>query len=262
MRKIGVCLSFPEGADKVEYTKMIRNIGFESCFTDDSAECVEAALSAGLEIDNIHAPFDGINNMWFQGMSGEKMLKRLTDTVDLCAQYGIKKAIIHLSAGDEAPHINDIGISRFDRLIKHAQSKNILLAFENQRKLANLAFIMEKYGIEDNVGFCWDVGHETCFARGREYMPLFGSRIIALHLQDNHCQQSYDQHLIPFDGTVDMDKAARYLKASGYDGPVMLEVFKRPASYTHYDGYEGLTLEQYYKRAFDAGVRFRDMIDG
>ena len=129
---------FPEEMEKNEYAKMIKEIGFDTGFTGDSAENVEITLAAGLEIDNIHAPFDGINNMWYEGMSGDKMLKRLTDTVDLCAQYDIPKAVIHLSSGDNSPHVNDIGISRFDRLVNHAVAKGVSLAFENQRKLGKI----------------------------------------------------------------------------------------------------------------------------
>ncbi len=266
MRKIGISANPAEGETRETYYAMIKDAGFEAVFTGykDGATARERcreALSHGMELDNIHAPFDHINDIWQKGQAGEIMLSRLMDCADCCKEYGVPKMVVHLSSKVNAPYINDLGHSRFDRLVDKAVSNNIQIAFENQRKLANLAFAMEIYKDVPQVGFCWDTGHEYCFTPGWEFMPLFGDRLIAVHLQDNHAVYDGDQHLLPFDGVVDFEKAARYIKNSPYQGPIMLEVFRRPCDVTGYAGYEGIKPEEYYRRAAQAAERIRKLVD-
>ena len=44
---------------------------------------------------------------------------------------------------------------------------------------------------------------------------------LAVHLHDN--DQSKDQHLIPFDGTLNWENVVKQLKESNYNGPITME---------------------------------------
>ena len=266
MRKLGICVHPAQGETLESFFNMIKEAGFEAAFVgyetpESTRQRCKDTLNHGLEIDNIHAPFANINAMWLEGPQGEEMLESLKDTVSCCKEFHIPKAIVHLSSKANAPYINDLGHKRFDSLVEYAVANNVQIAFENQRKLANLAFAMEIYKDVPQVGFCWDTGHEYCFTPGWEFMPLFGDRLIAIHLQDNHAVYDGDQHLLPFDGVIDFKKAARYIKNSPYQGPIMLEVFRRPFDVTGYAGYEGIKPEEYYQRAAQAAERIRKLVD-
>ncbi len=261
MRELGISAATLKDGSFDDFLRIIKNAGFEYLFCGNDPMRIKAAQKAGLMMDNLHAPFDGINNMWLPGEEGEQMLARLKDTVDTCAAYDIPKTVIHLSSGLTPPRINDLGYKRFNDLVEYAVKKGVRPAFENQRMLANLAFMMEEYKDVPEVGFCWDTGHELCFTNGREYMPLFGNRLICVHIQDNHGVFNQDQHLLPFDGKVDWEKAARNIKNSPYDGPLMLETWYRTPDITGFMGYEEMTSEQYYARAYAAAERLRTMIE-
>lgn len=262
MRKLGInCGSF-RGVNALESIPYIKNAGFDCVFTgykDDAyiGALAEAIDRAGLTYDTVHAPFKHINDIWMPGDDGEAMLKTLTDCLDACAHYGVPVMIVHLSSKEDAPCVNDIGHERFDRLVEHAGEVGVKIAFENQRKLANLAFAFEQYGHLPQVGFCWDVGHEACFTPGRKYMPLFGKHLIALHIQDNMCEYNKDLHLIPFDGMINFYHVGEQIKASGFTGTLMLEVLQKNSNV--YDDY---TVEQYYERAFRAVSKLRRIVDG
>ncbi|MBQ7095414.1 MAG: sugar phosphate isomerase/epimerase [Clostridia bacterium] len=263
MRKLGICTATLKKGDINDFFSIIKNIGFEACFTEAFESEIKAAIKAGIEIDNTHSPFDGINNMWVEGEPGETMLRRLKDSIDLCAAYDIKKTVIHLSSGYHPPRMNDLGFARYDALVEHAIKKGVTLAFENQRLLANIAYVFEQYKDVPEVAFCWDTGHEICAAGGREYMPLFGHRLACVHLEDNHGSEGPhpDQHILPFDGIVDWKKAAQRIKNSPYNGPVILECYNHPGSITNYFGYDHLSDEAFYERAYDAAARIRDLIE-
>ena len=94
---------------------------------------VDKVKRAGITFDTLHAPFNGINDMWKPGIDGGEMLRRLLECVRKCADFDIPVAVVHLSSGKPAPIISDVGNNRFARLIEKAREKNITLAFENQR---------------------------------------------------------------------------------------------------------------------------------
>lgn len=264
MRKLGINYRAerPEDMSDENCLARLNEYGFGAIFTgignpatvDELAPKVRAA---GIDYDFIHAPFDKINDMWKAGDAGEAMLDRLIVTAETCARNEIPIAVIHLSSGEKAPCVNEIGVDRFDRLIRKAEDLGVQIAIENQRKLGNIAVLMERYADEKHVGFCWDNGHERCFTPNREYMPLFGDRLICLHIHDNRGIYNDDIHYLPFDGVIDFDHVAQQIRASGYKGSVMLETAGRGR-----DLYAGLSEVSFLKRAYMQADRLRTLIDG
>ena len=262
MRKIGIDLPWESHWTDEEYIRAAAEAGFGAMFTgmleeERQLRCADLMARAGIEYETIHAPFSGINAIWLDNADGEAMLKRLTDCVDRCVQIGAPIAVVHLSAGNNPPPITDIGRSRFARLVEHASSKGVKIAFENQRKLANLAWAMETFSSEDSAGFCWDCGHESCFTPGREYMPLFGSRLICTHVHDNMGVYNQDDHLLPFDGKIDYSCVAAHIRKSGYQGSLMLEIKINGNDKC----YANLPVEEYLRRAAASVSRLAAMID-
>ena len=152
------------------------------------------------------------------------------------------------------PSITDTGRARFARLVDYAAAKNVKIAFENQRMLANLAWAMEAFP-GDPVGFCWDCGHEFCFTPGRHYMPLFGNRLLCTHIHDNTGVFNEDSHFLPYDGTGNFDAVADALRQSGYTGSLMLEMVNR-------ERYSELDPHAFLEQAYSAADRLRTAIDG
>ena len=261
MYRLGINYTSSAGMSPEENFALFKSLGFDAVFTgcDDNLEKTEryanAAAKSGLFYESMHAPFDGINNLWRVGEEGDLMLSRIVSCIERCAKYDIPIAVVHLSSGEAAPHINDLGKSRFDAIVECGVKNGVTVAFENQRKIANLAFAMELYNKIDKVGFCWDVGHEGCFTYGKEFMPLFGEKLVYTHIHDNMCEYNGDQHLIPFDGKNDYERAARHIANSSFDGTLTLEIFKKDAMYSQTD------TESFYTKAYDAIVRFRKMCE-
>ena len=238
----------------LEQARMIKEHGFDAAFigleADNLGEIVDALHQYDIEIESCHAPFDGINNMWLAGEAGDRMYQRVTNSVDACAEYNIPVVVVHLSSGKNPPRMNDIGFERYDRLMQYAREKGVMVAYENIRKLDNVAYMMENY---PDAGFCWDVGHEACYMYGMEFMPLFGKRMVAIHFHDNTGVYDEDMHWLPYDGVIDMDRAARHFAKSGYQKSLMLEVDQRSAGVPD--------LEEFYNRAHAAAIRFAERVE-
>lgn len=261
MREIGINMHAKKGLSSEEFARIAHDLGFSTVFSmpkeaEVMAKNAEALAKVGMRYETLHAPFKGINAMWLEGDEGEATLQQLTDCVDMCTAVGAPIAVVHLSSGETPPPPTDVGRGRFIRLVDHAVGKGVRIAFENQRKLHNIAWAFEEFRDTPAVGFCWDCGHESCFTPGRHYMPLFGDRLICTHIHDNSGVYNADEHLLPFDGQIDFGYVAETLKVSGYTGSLMLEIKGNS------DFYADLSVEAFLERAAAAVKRLRAMIDG
>lgn len=255
MNKVGINIGSCVGMHDSDYIKRIAELGFSAIHSEvfDIKRLVaiaDACAINGIEYENLHAPFGHINDIWFDGYSGEIMLKELIECVDRCILVEANIAVVHMSSGENAPPVTDIGRKRFTKLIEYAKQKNVKLAFENQRKLSNLAWVLENFISADNVGFCWDCGHEKCFTPGKELMSLFGDRLICTHIHDNFGIYNQDSHLLPFDGNIDFNKVLKDLKKVNFRGNLMLEIFTRNSNL-----YDNISADEYLSKAAEAAKR-------
>ena len=248
------------GLTREEFCRLIAEIGFDGFFSvwRDRAETAlfaDCAAKHGLCYSSLHAPYAAVNEMWLPGDAGDAVLAEFCASISDAADHGIPVVVMHMSSGDNAPTITDIGRERYNRLVDFAVGKGITLALENQRKLANLAYMFEIYADVPNVRFCWDMGHESALGPGFAYMPMFGKKAAYTHIHDNLCIHNGDLHLIPFDGAIDFNDRVRHLVESGYAGPLTLELSGPRPEY-----YDGMSCEQYLERAFLAVSRLRDLL--
>ena len=97
---------------------------------------------------------------------------------------------------------NKHGIVNMTKVLKVAEKLGVVIALENtdnySQKHMNYLFRKIK---SPNLKFCYDVGHHHIYNRKVDLLKKFGHRLVALHLHDN--DKSKDQHLLPFDGTID-----------------------------------------------------------
>lgn len=256
--KVGIGLY--GNADYMEDIKALKGAGIDKTFISSENlhfdEVMQAFKENGITCETLHAPFDKINDM-YKEEGGDEMLARLKDGVDKCAKYDIPVLIVHLSSGRPMPEINELGEKRFKALFDYADEKGVIIAIENQRYRENIEYFMGKY---KNLKFCWDNGHEATFSDGVKFMPLFGDRLVALHIHDNECGVDTDNHVLPFDGNIDFEEVAKILAENGYTGTLMLEVSKG----SDFEGvkiYENLTNDEFVKKAAESVRKLSDMVE-
>ncbi len=255
-----MCLWAIDGLSIEEYASLLKEYGFETTFEiptdmEKTVKNAEVLAKYGINFDSLHAPWSHINSMWREGEEGDTTLKRLTYSIDICKEAGSPICVVHLSSGLTPPPPTDAGRARYIRLVEHAEKKGITIAFENQRMLGNIGWAFEEFKDSAHVGFCYDCGHEGCFTPGREYMPLFGKKLVCTHIHDNNGVFNEDLHRLPFDGTLDYARVTRQIRQSGFEGPLMLEVTGKN------DFYASFSIHDFFARASEGAKKLREMTD-
>ncbi len=255
--EIGINLNCYPNLDVQTQIRLMKQNGFTTAFilanTPNLDQVIDACKQNDIRIENLHAPFVGVNALWQNSADGERYFESQMRAVDACARNGIPTLVIHLSSKTPPPLVSSIGILRLETLCTHAKRYGVRLAFENQRSLGNLSTVLERFS---DAGFCWDVGHEFCFTTGIDFMSIFGNRIAAVHIHDNHAVPDGDEHLIPFDGVIDYDVVAQKLAQANYKGAVMLELVADKG-----DTYSATSPEDYYKRAGTAAKAIAQKVE-
>ena len=245
--------------------RLIKGAGFkavllwwavESTYEPPIPQKMETAAKIGLEVENAHLHFAGVNSLWSPGEEGEHYCEELIGLIAEAGVYGVPTLVVHLTRTANPPEFNELGFSRFMRMADVAERAGVTLAFENLKVTERLYEFMAHAGSR-RIGVCFDAGHNHCFCPERRVCRDFAPFIRAVHLHDNFGDR--DAHNIPFDGTVNWEQVRADLIASAYTGAWSLEIehtlteeFDKAILSREKDPYYGLSVEEYLARAFAA----------
>lgn len=271
-----LCLGTGLGFDipTAEQIRLIKKAGFDGFFTDaekleNLTEYAQIAEEENLIYQSVHAPFGKMHVMW-EGTDeeAEKVLCELKECVDSCEKIGVPLLVCHVIIGMERRTPNEIGAERFRKLCEYAKEKGIKIAFENTEGEEYLATVLDKCKDLDNVGFCFDAGHEMCYNFSRDMLSLYGDRLFATHLNDNLGMKDekiktwYDDlHLLPFDGIADWENIAERLKKSTCPRCLTFELISKnkPERNAH-DRYADMNFLDFAEEAYRRAEKFKNFL--
>ena len=227
----------------------IKNAGFDGVFLQwfnkswefSQQEQLELCRELGLEIPFVHLGYKGINDLWDTDAQCDELIDGYLNDLDVCKNNGVDMVVMHLTSKTDAPKPNEIGLKRLRKIIEYAEKLSIKIAFENTKIVGYLEYVFENIKSE-NIGICLDVGHCHAHFDDEFNWNVFKNKIWAVHLHDN--DKSKDQHLLPFDGTIDWKFYEERLKESNYLGDITLESCYR-------NDYLKYSLEEFYKLALE-----------
>ena len=125
--------------------------------------------------------------------------------------------------------------------------------------VGNVAYFVDHYRDRENVGFCFDAGHEHCNTKTVSWLDIFCERTVATHIHDNFSRGEekvggIDLHRLPFDGTYNYEAMMRRLDKYSYSGTLMLEVFMFRS-----EEYEKMTVEQFLALAYEKAKKLASL---
>ena len=199
----------------------------------------------GLNIIFAHLGYQNNNDLWITEETG--IVDRYTNDIKICHENNIPMVVMHLTSKTEAPMYSEIGLNRIRKIVDYAKELGVKVAFENTKIKGYLEYVIDNIK-NDNVGICYDSGHAHAHFDDEFNYDKFKDRIFAVHFHDN--DTSSDQHLLPFDGTIDYEYVIKKLKENNYEGPVTLEI------HYHLD-YVKMSLDDFYKEGYERGLKLQ-----
>jgi sugar phosphate isomerase/epimerase len=131
-----------------------------------------------------------------------------------------------LAAGHQAadPRKLDAAFNSLEILTVFAKHRGVTIALQNTPNELGSPATLAQF-IKDthlhNLGFCFDIGHAHMEGGAEAGFHLMRDRVVSVHVHDNHGEK--DEHLLPWEGTIDWDAALGDFASAPEPLPLVLE---------------------------------------
>jgi sugar phosphate isomerase/epimerase len=228
----------------------IRNIELFSAaghFNFRSAEQVREFAhwleSTAIKLHSVHAPIDRSNGRGRDGgapisiaepdkMRRIEAVDEMKRAMELAEEVPFRYFIVHMGTGREPldERHQDAAFNSLEYLVVFAKARGLTIAIENTPgELAApeaLADFLRQTRLHE-LKLCFDVGHAHLGEGIATSFDFMRERVVTTHVHDNRGE--FDDHLVPFDGTIDWPSAMRALRSAPVELPLVFEL-KEPAN--------------------------------
>lgn len=216
------------------------------------ADLQQWMAEAGVTLHSIHAPvmnaYEGgrwIGPLSLASSDADARAQAVTETehaLHLARRIPVKVLVTHLGlprmasqgsalrSGAEPAHDGRAAARRsIEELQRVAEPLGIQIAVEvipnELSRAGSLVHFVEDDvdGLEGRpVGICLDVGHAHMDGDVVDAIETVSEHFVTTHVHDNRGRA--DDHLVPFEGTIDWPAALTAIQKVGYEGPLMFEI--------------------------------------
>lgn len=258
-----------------EQIELIQRAGFDATFVSwdydlELSRFAETAKGLGVQLQSVHAPFGKMAKLWGESeQEATEAIRELGDCLGDCVKNNIPIVVFHAFIGFKDHTPNRLGLERMAEILKIIENTDTRVAFENTEGIEYLDALMDRFGDNPRVGFCWDTGHEMCYNHSEDLLKKYGGRLFCTHLNDNLGIKSKaeeitwldDLHLLPFDGVADWEDITARLAKASYKGELTFELntLSKPGRHEN-DKYSAMPIEAYLAEAYSRACRVATML--
>ncbi|MFY9754068.1 MAG: sugar phosphate isomerase/epimerase family protein [Candidatus Acidiferrales bacterium] len=151
--------------------------------------------------------------------------------LEVAEQIPFRYLVQHFGSGRQTadPRRMDAGFSSLEHLTVFAKARGVTIALENTTDEvgapASLVQFVKETHLHD-LKFCFDAGHAHIEGGVGPAFEILRERAAMAELHDNHGER--DEHLMPWEGTIDWDETLDGLAATAEALPIVLEVKEQP----------------------------------
>lgn len=186
-------------------------------------ELGDALREHNLALHSLHAPTErdlspGRESGVPLSISDPERIRRLDAvdeikrTLEVTEKIPCKFLIQHIGHGRQAadPRKLDAAFTSLENLSMFAKARGVVIALENTPSELGSPSVLRKFLIDTHLNdlkLCFDLGHAHIEEGVGPSFEAMRDQIVSSHIHDNHGDK--DEHLLPFDGTIDWDPALR-----------------------------------------------------
>jgi sugar phosphate isomerase/epimerase len=205
------------------------------------ADLQQWLADAGLELHSVHAPISEslVSGRWGPALSlasadADSRVKALAEAeraLHIARRLPFATLVAHLGlprsqSPSSADNSRDAARRSIDALQALAAPLGVSIAVEvipnELSRAGSLVHFVEDIVETEGVGICFDFGHAHMDGDLIDALETVSEHLLTTHVHDNRGRT--DDHLVPFEGTIDWPAALTTLQKVGYDGPMMLEI--------------------------------------
>ena len=205
------------------------------------ADLQQWLAEAGLVLHGIHAPviqaFEG--NRWVGPLSlassdeaaRGRAVAETEHALHIARRIPVNVLVMHVGypkteAAGQPPDSRAAARRSIEALVSTASALGVKLVVEvipnEMSRPGSLVHFIEE-DLEDlDIGICLDFGHAHMAGDVVDAIETVSEHLVTTHVHDNRGRA--DEHLVPFDGTIDWPAALTSVQKIGYDGTMLFEV--------------------------------------
>jgi sugar phosphate isomerase/epimerase len=201
-------------------------------------EIGDALGEYGLELHALHSPTErdlapGRESGVAISICDTERIRRL-DAVDeikraleVAEHVPFKFLVQHIGHGRQMadPRKLDAAFSSLEHLTVFAKARGVTIALENRvdelGSPSSLQHFITDTHLHD-LRLCFDTGHAHLETGVEAGFDMMRDRVATVHVHDNHGEK--DEHLLPFEGTIDWDLTFSAFAAAPQALPIVLEL--------------------------------------
>ncbi|HUK33367.1 MAG TPA: sugar phosphate isomerase/epimerase family protein [Vicinamibacterales bacterium] len=188
---------------------------------------------AGLQLTSVHSPVLEISLASADAAERDAAVEETERALHIGRRLPFGTFVIHLGR-PRADNVRggtnrDAARRSVETLAKTAEPLGVRIGIEvipnDLCRPASLAHLMDEDIEARNAGICLDAGHARLEGDVADAVETVSGHLVAIDLHDNRGRA--DDHMVPFDGTIDWPAALTAVQKVGYDGPVTFELSAR-----------------------------------
>jgi sugar phosphate isomerase/epimerase len=204
------------------------------------ADLQQWLAEAGLELRSVHAPIGDTVGPGRQGQpinlaaadaeARAEAVDQATRALHIARRIPFQTFVVHCGAlGPAADNRRDAARRSLELLHARAEPLGVRLALETipneLSRAGSLVHFVEQVLDDVPVGICLDLGHAHLVGDLADTIETVSEHLVSVDVHDNRGR--HDDHLVPFDGTIDWPSVMTTLQKIGYDGALMMELQTR-----------------------------------
>lgn len=205
------------------------------------ADLQQWLAAAGLELHAVHAPIGEsfAGDRWgppltLASADGQTRARAIGETeralhIARRIPFGVLVAHLGVPRSQQAAageNSRDAARRSIEELLRLAAPLGVKVALEvipnELSRAGSLVYFIEQVLDDPAVGICLDFGHAHMDGDLVEAVETVSEHLITTHVHDNRGRT--DDHLVPFDGSIDWPAALTAVQKVGYEGTLLLEI--------------------------------------
>jgi sugar phosphate isomerase/epimerase len=205
-------------------------------------ELADALAEYRLELHSLHSPTErdlapGRESGVAISICDTERIRRL-DAVDeikrvleVAESVPFKFLVQHLGHGRQMADQRkiDAAFSSLEHLTVFAKARGVTIALENRQDELGSPSSLQHFITDTHLHdlrLCFDTGHAHVEPGVDAGFDMMRDRVATTHLHDNHGEK--DEHLLPFEGTIDWETILRAFSSAPEPLPIVLELKEQP----------------------------------